>query len=74
MSVARGTASPSTPTARPDLPSWYTPGVGGITLQTSSGAKIAITVTDIEIDNGMGAKITLQGPQVSVNNGAPEVL
>jgi uncharacterized protein involved in type VI secretion and phage assembly len=51
-----------------------TPGVGGITLQTAAGAKIAITGTGIEIDDGMGAKITLQGPQVSVNNGALEVL
>ena len=51
-----------------------TPGVGGITLQTASGQKIALTATGIEIDDGMGAKITLQGPQVSVNNGALEVL
>jgi uncharacterized protein involved in type VI secretion and phage assembly len=51
-----------------------TPGVGGITLQTASGQKIALTATGIEIDNGMGAKITLQGPQVSVNNGALEVV
>ena len=51
-----------------------TPGVGGITLETATGAKIAITGTGIEIDDGMGAKITLQGPQVSVNNGALDVL
>jgi uncharacterized protein involved in type VI secretion and phage assembly len=51
-----------------------TPEVGGITLQTAGGAKIAITGTGIEIDDGMGAKIILQGPQVSVNNGALEVL
>lgn len=51
-----------------------TPGVGGITLETASGQKIALTATGIEIDNGMGAKLTLQGPQVSVNNGALEVV
>jgi len=51
-----------------------TPGVGGITLETATGQKIALTATGIEIDDGMGAKITLQGPQVSVNNGALEVL
>ena len=28
----------------------------------------------IEIDNGQGAKITLQGPQVSVNDGALDVI
>jgi uncharacterized protein involved in type VI secretion and phage assembly len=51
-----------------------TPGVGGITLQTATGQKIALTATGVEIDDGMGAKITLKGPQVSVNNGALEVL
>jgi uncharacterized protein involved in type VI secretion and phage assembly len=51
-----------------------TPGVGGITLETASGQKIALTAAGVEIDNGMGAKITLRGPQVSVNNGALEVL
>jgi uncharacterized protein involved in type VI secretion and phage assembly len=51
-----------------------TPGVGGITLETATGQKIALTGTGIEIDNGKGAKITLQGPQVSVNNGALEVV
>ena len=51
-----------------------TPGVGGITLQTASGQKIILSATGIEIDNGMGAKITMQGPQVNVNNGALEVI
>jgi uncharacterized protein involved in type VI secretion and phage assembly len=50
-----------------------TPGTGGITLTTSSGQKVALTATGIEIDNGMGAKVTLKGPQVSVNDGALEV-
>lgn len=51
-----------------------TPGVGGITLQTAGGQKIALSSTGIEIDNGMGATIKLSGPQVSVNNGALEVV
>lgn len=51
-----------------------TPGIGGITLETASGAKIAITGTGIDISNGMGASIKLTGPQVSVNNGALDVI
>jgi uncharacterized protein involved in type VI secretion and phage assembly len=50
-----------------------TPGIGGITLETSSGQKIVVSATGIEIDNGQGASIKLTGPQVSVNNGAFEV-
>ena len=37
------------------------------------GAKIAITSTGIEIDNGQGASVKLTGPPVSVNDGALEV-
>jgi uncharacterized protein involved in type VI secretion and phage assembly len=51
-----------------------TPGLGGITLETAGGQKIILTATGIEIDNGLGAKITMQGPQVNVNNGALEVI
>jgi uncharacterized protein involved in type VI secretion and phage assembly len=51
-----------------------TPGVGGITLETSGGQKIAITAKGIEIDDGMGGSIKLTGPQVSINNGALEVI
>ena len=51
-----------------------TPGIGGITLETSSGQKIALTALGIEIDNGQGAVIKLSGPQVSVNNGALDVM
>jgi uncharacterized protein involved in type VI secretion and phage assembly len=50
-----------------------TPGKGGITLETSSGQKVIISATGIEIDNGRGASIKLTGPQVSVNGGALEV-
>ena len=50
-----------------------TPGIGGITLETAGGQKIAITGLGIQIENGQGGSITLTGPQVSVNNGAFEV-
>ncbi len=51
-----------------------TPGIGGITLETASGQKVSLTPLGIEIDNGLGGKITMQGPQVSVNEGALEVV
>jgi uncharacterized protein involved in type VI secretion and phage assembly len=50
-----------------------TPGVGGVTLETSTGQKIVLNATGIEIDNGQGSSIKLTGPQVSINNGALEV-
>jgi uncharacterized protein involved in type VI secretion and phage assembly len=50
-----------------------TPGIGGIVLETAGGQKLSLTPTGVEIDNGMGAKITMQGPMVSVNNGALDV-
>lgn len=49
------------------------PGVGGITIETSTGMKIVINVTGVEITNGQGGSIKLTGPQVSINNGALEV-
>jgi uncharacterized protein involved in type VI secretion and phage assembly len=51
-----------------------TPGIGGITLETATGQKIVMNATGIEIDNGLGGKVQLMGPQVSVNNGALEVI
>lgn len=51
-----------------------TPGVGGITLETSSGQKIVLSAVGVEIDNGMGGKISMTGPKVSVNDGALEVI
>jgi len=50
------------------------PGVGGVKIETATGAKIEITALGITIDNGMGGTISLTGPQVSVNNGALEVI
>lgn len=49
------------------------PGAGGITIETTTGGKISITATGIEITNGQGASIKLSGPQVSINSGAIEV-
>jgi len=43
---------------------------GGILLQSSSGAMIAINDTGITISNGQGATITLTGPTVTINDGA----
>ena len=51
-----------------------TPGIGGITLETSGGQKIKILGTGIEIDNGMGAAMKMTGPQISMNNGALDVM
>ena len=50
-----------------------TPGIGGITLETSGGQKIVINALGIEITTGQGGTIKLAGPQVSINNGALEV-
>jgi hypothetical protein len=50
------------------------PGAATVELATSAGAKISIGPTGIEIDNGAGASIKLQGRQVSVNDGALEVI
>ena len=51
-----------------------TPGVGGITLQTSGGQKIVLSATGVEITSGQGGTIKITGPQVSVNDGALEVV
>jgi uncharacterized protein involved in type VI secretion and phage assembly len=51
-----------------------TPGIGGITLETSGGQKLVLSATGVKIDNGMGATIELQGPRVSINSGALDVM
>lgn len=51
-----------------------TPGAAMFEIKTDMGAKIGLGPAGIEIDNGMGASIKLQGPQTSVNGGALEVL
>lgn len=50
------------------------PGVGGITIETATGMKIVFSVTGIEINNAMGGSIKMTGPQISVNDGALEVI
>ncbi len=50
------------------------PGAGGITIETNAGMKIVINMQGIEINDGTGGSIKLIGPQVSVNDGALEVL
>jgi hypothetical protein len=45
----------------------------GILLETSSGQKIKLSQTGIEIDNGKGARIKLYGPTVKINEEALEV-
>jgi uncharacterized protein involved in type VI secretion and phage assembly len=50
------------------------PGIGGITLEISSGAKVSITGTGIEITNGTGASIKMPGPSVSINDHALDVM
>lgn len=51
-----------------------TPGIGGITLETSGGQKIVLNAMGIEITSGQGGTIKITGPQVSVNDGALEVI
>lgn len=50
-----------------------TPGAGGVTIETATGMKIVINVQGIEINNGQGATIKLQGPKTSINGTAFEV-
>ena len=50
------------------------PGAGGITIETTTGMKIEINAIGIEITNGQGASIKLTGPQVSINDGALDVI
>ncbi|HUO55497.1 MAG TPA: phage baseplate assembly protein V [Rhodoblastus sp.] len=50
------------------------PGVGLITIETALGMKIAISATGIEINDGMQAVIKLEGPKVSINGPALEVI
>ena len=49
------------------------PGAGGITVETTTGMKISLTATGMEITNGQGGSIKLTGPKVSINSGALEV-
>ncbi|MES9991928.1 MAG: phage baseplate assembly protein V [Candidatus Thiodiazotropha sp.] len=50
-----------------------TPGAGGITIETTSGMKILLNAQGLEIDNGQGATVKLQGPKTAINGSALEV-
>jgi uncharacterized protein involved in type VI secretion and phage assembly len=43
-----------------------TPGIGGITLETSGGQKVTLSPLSIEITNSAGS-IKIEGPKVSIN-------
>lgn len=47
---------------------------GGILLKSATGAFISVTDTGITISNGQGATILMNGPAVTVNEGALEVI
>src|SRR5262249_22062931 len=51
-----------------------TPGIGGVIIKTATGQKISLTPLGIEIDDGQGGLIKMLGPQVSINNGALDVI
>ena len=50
-----------------------TDGDGSITIETEDGKKIVMDTTKITIDNGEGATIEMEGPQVSINSDALQV-
>jgi hypothetical protein len=50
------------------------PGIGGITIETSMGMKLAITALGIELNDGLGGSMKLTGPRVSINDGALDVM
>jgi hypothetical protein len=50
------------------------PGIGGVTIETNMGMKITMSATGLEITNGMGGTISMQGPKVTINGGALEVI
>jgi uncharacterized protein involved in type VI secretion and phage assembly len=50
------------------------PGIGGVTIETKAGMKITMSLTGLEINDGKGGSIKLQGPKVSINGGALEVI
>ncbi len=45
-------------------------GLGGIVIQSATGATIAVNDTGITITNGKGAMITMVGPTIDINAGA----
>lgn len=51
-----------------------TPGIGGITLKTRTGAQIVMNDLGITITNGQGATITMIGNTIDFNNGALTIM
>lgn len=49
------------------------PGPSMVTIEGQGGMKIEMSATGIEITNGQGATVTLQGPKTSINGSALEV-
>lgn len=50
-----------------------TPGAGGVTIETNGGMKIVLDLQGIQIDDGQGGTVKLQGPRVTINDSALEV-
>jgi hypothetical protein len=47
---------------------------GAVTIETSTGMKIELTATALNVTNGQNATIEMMGPKVTVNGGALEVM
>lgn len=47
---------------------------GTLTLKTATNQKIVLSTAGIEIDNGLGASIKMEGPQVSINQDALTII
>lgn len=45
-------------------------GVGGVVIQSATGATLAVNDTGIFLNNGKGAQISMVGPTVDINLGA----
>lgn len=48
-------------------------GPPGVTIETRAGMKVVIGPKGIEISNGLGATVKLEGPKTSINGAALEV-
>lgn len=49
------------------------PGAADVILETMAGMRVAISAEGIELDNGQGSSIKMNGPKVTINQGALEV-
>ena len=48
--------------------------VQGIAISTAMGQKVTLAPQGVSVENGQGAAVKMQGPQVDVNSGALQVL